>query len=77
MPLCTCDLPFQGQILRFGKYVCVCVLSCVASLQPHGLYPTRLLCPWDFPGKKTGVGCHFLLYWEIVVPKIHITQLKH
>ena len=24
------------------------------SLQPHGLWPTRLLCPWDFPGKNTG-----------------------
>ena len=23
--------------------------------------PTRLLCPWDVPGKNTGVGCHFLL----------------
>jgi len=31
------------------------------SLQPHGLYPTRLLCPWDFPGNSTGVDCHFLL----------------
>ena len=31
------------------------------SLQPHGLQPTRLLCPWDSPGKNTGVGCHFLL----------------
>ena len=31
------------------------------SLPPHGLQPTRLLCPWDFPGKSTGVGCHFLL----------------
>ena len=31
------------------------------SLQPHGLQPTRLLCLWDFPGKNTGVGCHFLL----------------
>ena len=30
-------------------------------LQPHGLQPTRLLCPWDFPGKSTGVHCHFLL----------------
>ena len=29
------------------------------SLQRHGLQPTRLLCPWDSPGKKTGVGCHF------------------
>ena len=31
------------------------------SLQPHGLYPIRLLHPWDFPGKSTGEGCHFLL----------------
>ena len=30
-------------------------------LQPHGLQPTRFLCPWDFLGKKTGMGCHFLL----------------
>ena len=31
------------------------------SLQPYGLQPTRLLCPWDFQGKNTRVGCHFLL----------------
>ena len=31
------------------------------SLQPHGLQPARLLCPWNFPVKNTGVGCHFLL----------------
>ena len=31
------------------------------SLQPQGLQPTRLLHPWDFPGKSTGVRCHFLL----------------
>ena len=30
------------------------------SVQPHGLQPTRLLHPWDSPGKNTGVGCHFL-----------------
>ena len=30
------------------------------SLQPHRLQPTRLLCPWDSPGKSSGVGCHFL-----------------
>ena len=29
--------------------------------RPHGLQPTRLLCPWDFPGKSTRVGCHCLL----------------
>ena len=31
------------------------------SLRPHGLLPTTLLHLWDFPGKSTGVGCHFLL----------------
>ena len=31
------------------------------SLWPHRLYPTRLLCPWDFPGKNKGMGCRFLL----------------
>ena len=31
------------------------------SLRPNGLQPARLFCPWDFPGKNTGVGCHFLL----------------
>ena len=30
-------------------------------LRPRGLQPTRLLRPWDFPGKSTGVGFHFLL----------------
>ena len=42
----------------------MCVLShSVVSdtLRPHGLLSTRLFCPWDFPGKNTGVGCHFLL----------------
>ena len=32
------------------------------SSWPHVLQPTRLLCPWDFPGKSTGVGCHCLLH---------------
>ena len=31
------------------------------SLQHYGLQPTRLLCLWEFPGKNTGVGCHFFL----------------
>ena len=30
-------------------------------LQFNGLYPSRLLCPWDFPSKNTGVGCHAFL----------------
>ena len=37
------------------------------SKRSHGLQPTRLLCPWDFPGKSTGVGCHCLLHkWNYI-----------
>ena len=32
-----------------------------------GLYPTRTLCPWDFPDKNNGVGCHFLLQWILLI----------
>ena len=41
----------------------LCVLSpsvVSVSVWPHGLWPSRLLCPWDSPGKNTGVGCHAL-----------------
>ena len=41
----------------------VCAVSSVMSdsIQPNGLQPARLLCPWDSPGKNTGVSCHALL----------------
>ena len=47
---------------RFLQCTHVCVCSVVSgSLKLHGLQPARLLCPWDFPGKNTGVGCRILL----------------
>ena len=46
-------------------------LSRVRLQRPHGLQPARLLCPWDSPGKNTGVGCHFLLQ----VPKVLIVNV--
>ena len=42
------------------------LLSRVWLLAPHGLQPTRLLHPWDFPGRSTGVGCHCILLWWCV-----------
>ena len=45
-------------------YICVWPIhaqSCLTRCDPHGLEPTRLLYPWNFSGKSTGVGCHFLL----------------
>ena len=44
------------------------------SSQPQGLQPTRLLRPWDFPGKSTGVGCHFLLQCMKVKIESEIAQ---
>ena len=44
------------------------------SLRSHGLQPTRLLHPWDFPGKSTGVGCHFLLQCMKVKSESEVAQ---
>ena len=41
--------------------LCAQLLSHVQLCEAHGLGPTTLLCPWNFPGKNSGVGCHFLL----------------
>ena len=43
-------------------------LSHIQLLWPHGLELSKFLCPWNFPGKNTGVGCHFLF------PGIFLTQ---
>ena len=46
------------------------------SLQscPHRWQPTRLPCPWDSPGKNTGVGCYFLLQCMKVKGESEVTQ---
>ena len=45
-----------------GKGSCSVVFN---SSRPHGLQPTRLLHPWYFPGKRTGVGCHCLHPYDL------------
>ena len=44
------------------------------SVQPHRQQPTRLPCPWDSPGKNTGVGCHFLLQCVKVKSESEVAQ---
>ena len=39
----------------------------VQLFEPYGLSSTRLLCPWDSPGKNTGVGCHALLQRSVPI----------
>ena len=48
-----------SSVTYFMRLLSLSVVS--DSLRPRGLQPARLLCPWDSPGKNTGVGCHFLL----------------
>ena len=44
------------------------------SVPPHKRQPTRLPCPWDSPGKNTGVGCHFLLQCMKVKSESEVAQ---
>ena len=48
----------RGILINFEEPCACSVMS--DSLQPHGLQPARLLCPWDSADKNTGVSCHFL-----------------
>ena len=80
MSRCAFFLPCPGWYslsffsVRVGVCVCVCTHACPHvcsvlsdSLWPHGLKSTKLLCPWNFPGKNTGVDCHFLLQWIFLI----------
>ena len=49
----------QGYWFELYEEGGLCVIS--SSLGTHVLKPAGFLCPWDFPGKDTWVGCHFLL----------------
>ena len=40
--------------------MCMLFTQLCPTLQPHGLWPSRLLCSWNSPGKNTGMDCHFL-----------------
>ena len=59
----------MGQVVRESVCVCVCESVCVCvCVQAHGTLcnhldyrPLRLLCPWNFRSKNTGVGCYLLL----------------
>ena len=57
-----------------------CVFICMSDSQrPGGLQPTRLFCPWNFPGKNTGVGCHFILLgiFQTQGPHLHLLHLLY
>ena len=72
---------FKGRLLikMWAVHGCCCCCCKVASLvsdsvRPHRRQPTRLPCPWDSPGKNTGVGCHFLLQCMKVKSESEVAQ---
>ena len=72
-----------SQVVCVCVCVCVCVraraLSCLVvsdSLCSSGLWPARLLCPWDLSGKNTGVGCHFLLQRVFLTQGLNLCLLS-
>ena len=66
---------------EFQDEACCCCCCCSVtsvvshSVRPHRRQTTRLPCPWDSPGKNTGVGCHFLLQCMKVKSESEVAQL--
>ena len=62
-----------SSVLEMGLLVAQLCLT----LQPHGPQPTRLLCPWDFPGKDTRMVCHFLLQGIFLTQRLNLGLLHY
>ena len=58
-----------------GRVASAAAATAAKSLQSHRRQSTRLPCPWDSPGKNTGVGCHFLLQCMKVKSESEVAQL--
>ena len=67
VPLCICVFSLFLASEDFPGFFSCSEMRCVCELSRDPLFATprtvaaRFLCLWDFPGKNTGVGCHFLL----------------
>ena len=77
----TCSNKFMIPILRVfeaaGLGCCLVALLCLTLLWPHGLQPASLLCPWDFPGKNTGVRILLVLLQGILLAQGSNPRLLH
>ena len=67
-------LPFPSPMHESEKWKGSCSVVSDSS-RPHGLQPTRLLRPWDFPGKSTGVGNSFFSSYPYIAPPSSVSPL--
>ena len=73
------EIVLNQYFAHFKGYVHAKLLQLCPTLRPYGMLPAGFLCPWDFPGKNIGVGCHFLL--QGIFPtqgsNLHLLYLLH
>ena len=73
------SLACDGNIILSAYTSCCYFLfsakSCPTLSWPHCLQPTMLLCPWDFPSKNTGAGCHSLLQGIFLTQQANLSLL--
>ena len=78
-------LPYTVSVISSQAIKCARVLSHFWLFETWWPQPTRLLCPWGYPGKNPGVGCHFLLqgifptqgYNPSLLPLLQCRQILH
>ena len=69
----TLILHYQGPTFTA---LCICVHTQLCSTRSDPMEPTRLLCPWDYPSKNTGVCCHFLLQRVLLTQGLNLCLLN-
>ena len=67
----SCNMSQYSGTCVHAKLLQLCLTLC----DPHGLWPARLLCPWDSPGKDTGVGFYALLQGIFLIQRSNLPLL--
>ena len=78
-PTCSLKLPHLAIVSLIMCCVCVCaklLQSCLTLCDSMDYKPARLLCPWNFPGKNTGLGFHTLLQGIFLTQGLNPRLLK-
>ena len=71
------EKPEEAKKLSLGNVTAATAaksLQSCSTLRPHRQQLARLPCPWDSPGKSTGMGCHFLLECKKVKSESEVAQ---
>ena len=76
-PTCIHSVLVQSLCFSLSVYLCSVTAVMSDSLQPYGLKPTGLLCPWNSPDKIMGVACHVLLQGILLIQGLNPSLLRY